>query len=416
MLFIDSWFSDFPDRTIDDAFNFCRNPNNVAQGPWCVVLDPGGEFYAALCQLPICGMSEADNNIYMSSIRFDHIGMHVETDLKHTMDLINTAAYPVIILRGTVSNILSVSVFTRPALKDSATSLILIILAQFDTLTLILGAFENFLHEITHLISNWKDSDLGCKISIFLFMIVNQMSSMVLVMVTLERVIAVGRPYEAKTICSKANVIICFVLILIFISLLHTPIFLYCKSYYEIIFARDESSFIISYLCGQSSRAPQWIQMFLILLTFLLLLIGNIMIIIFLRNAQKSRQTLAASTNRESNATQLHYVTIMLLSVSFSFLILNLPYLLYSLCIPYMVNWYENGADNEKYTIDKFIWYELSITLTYVNNSINFLIYCIGGRRFRQEFLVMIGCRDSSVNSNMTKMTRTTKLADTKKN
>lgn len=36
--------------------------------------------------------------------------------------------------------------------------------------------------------------------------------------------------------------------------------------------------------------------------------------------------------------------------------------------------------------------YICSISLMYLNNSVNFFLYCIGGETFKGEFLIMCGC------------------------
>ncbi len=42
----------FPDETIEEASNFCRNPDNSIGGPWCLTLDRNTRM--ELCDVPIC--------------------------------------------------------------------------------------------------------------------------------------------------------------------------------------------------------------------------------------------------------------------------------------------------------------------------------------------------------------------------
>ena len=37
-----------------DAENFCRNPDEWIEGPWCFTTDP--EAVAEVCDIPMCGM------------------------------------------------------------------------------------------------------------------------------------------------------------------------------------------------------------------------------------------------------------------------------------------------------------------------------------------------------------------------
>ena len=39
-----------------------------------------------------------------------------------------------------------------------------------------------------------------------------------------------------------------------------------------------------------------------------------------------------------------------------------------------------------------YLWYIISISFMYINNSINFYLYCLGGATFRDEFYTMMTC------------------------
>ena len=45
----------FPDATIADAQNYCRNPiypDEIATGPWCYTTDPASNW--EYCDVPLC--------------------------------------------------------------------------------------------------------------------------------------------------------------------------------------------------------------------------------------------------------------------------------------------------------------------------------------------------------------------------
>ena len=50
----------FPDNTVSDAANFCRNPDN-GSGPWCYTTDPDQRW--EYCEVPPCYGNQAELDI-----------------------------------------------------------------------------------------------------------------------------------------------------------------------------------------------------------------------------------------------------------------------------------------------------------------------------------------------------------------
>ena len=59
--------ANFPDATIGDAANYCRNPNNNRDGPWCFSSKTNT---TKLCNIPSCGKSMDQTNIEQSFYSF----------------------------------------------------------------------------------------------------------------------------------------------------------------------------------------------------------------------------------------------------------------------------------------------------------------------------------------------------------
>ena len=47
----------FPDGSVIDASNYCRNPENSFKGTWCYTTDPGTAWEK--CDVPVCGTTNA---------------------------------------------------------------------------------------------------------------------------------------------------------------------------------------------------------------------------------------------------------------------------------------------------------------------------------------------------------------------
>ena len=140
------------------------------------------------------------------------------------------------------------------------------------------------------------------------------------------------------------------------------------------------------------------------------------------------------SRNEKSDRLVVHSQTVVLLSASLSYLILTLPYISYILLMPiirygkYSFEWehtYHNitssdndlvrhspnnieigikytdykivddtGEDLGKYSAAMYLWYIVSICFMYINNSINFYLYCLAGKTFRDQFMNMMRCNN----------------------
>ena len=218
------------------------------------------------------------------------------------------------------------------------------------------------------------------------------MSAWILVIVTFERVIVIGTPYKAKLICTRKNMCIALLCICVCLCLVYITMLKGQKSTYDVIFI-DDVHFIINAYCVTEIKITYWIDsIFRCICPSLLMLIGNIVIITLLTKASQSRNVLSTSANVETDRNQLRSITILLLTTTFTYLLLTFPYIIYILSAKYLRKFY---SSNDAYISAMHLWYMSNLCLGYINNSINFLLYCIGGTRFREEFIDMLNCRKS---------------------
>ena len=99
----------FPDNTVDEAFNYCRNPSSKIIGPLCLAQ---GTDFVDRCGIPICGVSDDLNNIYTN-----YIGdIYTKTTLLDIADGIIIFFLPDVLFGGTILNGLSLCTFSQPAL------------------------------------------------------------------------------------------------------------------------------------------------------------------------------------------------------------------------------------------------------------------------------------------------------------
>ena len=141
---------EFPEESVLKAKFYCRNPSNNPVSPWCYTADPNSRW--EYCDVPGFTVGE------------------VRTKLWHIAYTIRISVYPIIVMIGTLLNILSIYTFTRPTLLKKPISFLFIILAIVDTLSLHMGAFEQWIKLVTgsHLSTT---NNLSCRVFGYIYYI-----------------------------------------------------------------------------------------------------------------------------------------------------------------------------------------------------------------------------------------------------
>ena len=135
---------------------------------------------------------------------------------------------------------------------------------------------------------------------------------------------------------------------------------------------------------------------------FLILLVMNLLIIGTLRNRKKqfqedSKVGTQEGVNRVQGNMKSHerQITIMLVLVSCALLVFTLPqYIRFTVYI--FIDLRRNH-----FLFGEYIFANgFTNTWFYINNSANFLLYCISGRKFRQDLLQIFKCFQSTSQRN----------------
>ena len=217
-------------------------------------------------------------------------------------------------------------------------------------------------------------------------------SSLLLVIISVEKFIALYFPFKTKTICTvriakRVSLVTAIIYLLLAVPLAYVGDTLtdaygiYCD---YIVSPVDKQILLGIYIAILYSYGP-----------FVIMLIANFAIIYkFISAKYKSRQgSNSESTNKALSKSAMNG-TAMLLTVSFAFIILTAPIALanalYKGSIPSRV-------------------YESLLGIEYVNHGINAVLYCISGSRFRNELKKIICCfKENSSRSFSTNMTNST--------
>lgn len=331
---------------------------------------------------------------------------------------------PVLIVLGTVGNVLSIIVLLRPRLRQSTTMFYLTCLSFGDLFTLYTGLLrywirETFDTDLRHL------SSASCKTHTFLVYYSLDFTVWVLVSVTIDRCLSVTFPFKSKRICSlsRSRWVIGVILFVFCLKNLH-------------FFWTIDLVHTWEYRCDGNTKEREhflryiwpWIDLATFcVLPFTIMIIGNAKIIYEMIISQRklnahnsgtsnldkkftsqvscvdqSGISLQASiTTRDTDTKPRHpmhqtsfpgnkpqrrisSLSAMLLTVNCVFLITTSPIQAFLIGEEY---WFSNRTNED---IARYkLWWAVVNMLQYSNNAIHFFLYCLTGPRFRNELQSM---------------------------
>lgn len=323
-------------------------------------------------------------------------------DYFNAADKLWTIVPPIIIVLGVCGNMLTVVILLRHMRKLSSTAIYLLTLAISDTLFLLNAPLRRWI------INMWDEdvrhkSELGCKFSVYLTYSSSQLSSWILVAVTIERLVCVVWPHRVRLGCTPrlSVTVISVIVLIIFGSNAHIfygfgqsdlPVFRnegYCQPLYE------------GYFTFFNKTYP-WIDFAVVFaIPFGILLVSNLTIIYRLRKTLRKRRNMSIivkTRSEKSTAKDTRMVTIMLIILSVVFFICLAPVSIYFIYRPYMIENREQWMCVDIYEyirlkeLDIFL-NALANLLGYINASFNFILYFISGSKYRAEMKALLFCR-----------------------
>ena len=308
---------------------------------------------------------------------------------------------PILISFGTVGNILSIVVLTRTSIRTSTTALYLTFLAFSDLLVLYTGLLRQWLkflftNDVRHV------SEAACKIHIWLVYSSLDFSAWILIAVTLERVISTWCPHSAKTKCSRKYATILLVAILFLCLGLNSHLlFGMVDKVSEDGKSIKKCSTVDENYSAFFNLTWPWIDLCVFcLIPFSVIVVGNACILFkVIQSRKKARPRVQPSVRSLHNNNQSHHnhssMTAMLFTLNIVFLFTTSPISIYNVGYPI---WLEGASQETKASLE--FWWAVVNMLMYTNNSLNFLLYCLSGSRFRQEVKILF-CPTRNQSSNI---------------
>ncbi|XP_067681288.1 mu-type opioid receptor-like [Haliotis asinina] len=300
-----------------------------------------------------------------------------------TANLMWQIVSPILLIFGTVGNILSMIVLTRQAMRKSSMSIYLTCLAVADLLALYSGLLRQWII-YTFQIDLRELHPLVCKIYTWMLYVSLDLSAWILVSVTVERAVSVWLPHKVKVICTK-KVLMVNILVLVIILMSVNGHFLFGRG--RIVYEGKV------YQCANQSRDYSrfleyifpWMDLcFFCLAPFAFHLVGNALIITRLTAGMRTITRLNVATTEQATERrrQVSSMTTMLLSLNLVYLVCTLPISVYLIYTTY----WEVDTSPEAEAQRRLTYVCVNLAM-YLNNSMNFVTYTLSGKRFRAELI-----------------------------
>ncbi len=280
---------------------------------------------------------------------------------------------PFLVTFGVCGNVLSLAVMCGRHFQRSPSAFLLSALAMVDSLVLLIGPLRPWLHSVAD-INIRATGNAVCKGHYFLSHLVTHLSAWTLVLINIERVLSVLVPFKAKKFCSRSRMIMAWFAVLAGLVATNVHALWTVSTCYDWEERENVCSFRSPYSWFGEYVWP-WLDLTLLwLIPFCVIVISNA--IIWLRMWQKSRtSTLRSHTGRAS--LRQRSLTLMLLALGMAFLCTTSPISIYLIVDPF---WEKESQTEKDISYTMFVVFN---NLQYVNNAINFLLYCASGSKFR---------------------------------
>ncbi|ELU00477.1 hypothetical protein CAPTEDRAFT_91699 [Capitella teleta] len=293
-----------------------------------------------------------------------------------------------IIVVGTFGNIVSLVVLRGRAFKGTNPAFLLSALAVAD-----LGVLHTGLLRI--IVKNWTGYDfrlsstVTCKIHYFLTYAFPHLSSWTVVLVTLERLVSLWRPFEVKVICSHQRVLLFWILISAFIIALNVHL-LVTYSIVVTYYHYNDTDVAEMQECVYTKRAANfyvniWPWVDSLVLSFIpiaIIIPSNLLIVSRVWISRRLRSSGLGAGPPAPVAS----VTGMLLVISTVFVLTTTPLVLY-------YAFYTKFLDNTMESLVNTVLARCVCNiLFYANSAVNFILYCLSGSQFRVALGATVGC------------------------
>lgn len=306
---------------------------------------------------------------------------------------------PILLAVGTFGNIFSFYILLKSTKNATNASIYsyLSVLAILDLLVLYIGLLRLWIGQF---MIDIEDTNIVlCKLVIFLGYVCSDASVWLIVAMTIERAIVVTFPLKAPRVCNTKYARICIISICVVFACVNCHFLwsleLQHYTFNDTVISECEATADFKVLVED---IWPWVDAALYsLLPSSIIIVLNCIIIRNVISAKNARDVLRQESSlfrrncllnnnqSRSRAEVSRKITLMLLAISFTFLLTTLPMnigLIYTSVF---------GVPRDNATLVKTqLVNTIAELLMYTNHSINFFLYCATGKKFRSQFKTFV--------------------------
>ena len=284
---------------------------------------------------------------------------------------------PILLFFGTFGNILSFIVLSRPALNKSATAFYFRVLTVVDTLALNFGLWGEWLRDYFN-INIFFETVAACRTIHYLATVLQECAIWVVVIITIQRAIGIQWPHHTRVLFTRFRIRVSVLITAITVAIINIPnIFMLTK------FRKKYCDINLHHVY----RIMLWVDLIMnLFLPFLVMLVCYAVMInkVCRRDKDLPRSTVSSSS-RQSHAKTM---ALTLFTGKFIYLLLATPFALYLVAMKLM-----------QVRSNIMLFYSVTRYLCFVNYTIDFYLFFIGGKSFRTELKYLCCRRGRGLNS-----------------
>ena len=373
----------FPDRSIEEAANYCRNPTRDECGPWCYtsLSDDSSER----CCIPDCTAANKGGHAEAVGICQDNHVVLIQRTIQYIID-------PALFVVGLTLNIFSYNVFRQAGLAHSTTSLLFRVLAIADSFTLVLGVGQDFINVLLNTNGVQNINYIFCKLYWPLRYLSWSYPTWVLILITIERYTCILHPLEATILCSRKWALKHLYIFGFTLLVVYSP-----NVYFKMKWKSAEKVYnfngtrILSYTyktrIGNCVSIPTeyWTHLIMICMVYIDFIVACLIpfVTMIMCNSLIINKVIQASTKRRNmtnskSGPDVYNLTTTLLTVSFMFMLLSSP------SAVLVLGWDFFGINSGHSTNTIKLWRSMAKMLLNMNSALNFVQYACTGQTFRQ--------------------------------